>query len=56
MSHAKQLHTPSYCDDYMEIINRRGLPGNVTTAVRQHVHPAVLTTVQSVIEQALEEE
>lgn len=56
MSHAKQLHNPSYFDDYMEIINRRGLPGNVKTAVSQHVHHAVLTTVQSVIEQALEEE
>jgi putative transposase len=56
MSHAKQLHHPSYFDDYMEIINRRGLPGNVKTEVRPHVHHAVLTTVQSVIEQALEEE
>src|SRR5678816_475958 len=56
MSHAKQLHNPSYFDDYMEIINRRGLPGNVKTDVSQHVHHAVLTTVQRVIEQALEEE
>ncbi len=56
MSHAKQIHNPSYFDDYMEMINRRGLPGNVKTEVRQHVHHAVLTTVQSVIEQALEEE
>jgi len=56
MSHAKQIHTPSYFDDSMEMINRRGLPGNVKTEVRQQVHHAVLTTVQSVIEQALEEE
>ena len=50
MSHATQLHNPSYFDDYMEMIHRRGLPGNVKTEVRQHVHHAVLTTVQSVIE------
>jgi len=56
MSHAKQLHPPSSFDDSMEMINRRGLPGHVTTEVRQHVHHAVLTTGHSVIEQALEEE
>ena len=56
MSHAKQLHNRRYFDDYLEIINRRGLPGNVKTAVCQQVRQTVITTVQHVIEQALEEE
>ena len=56
MSHAKQLHNQRYFDDYMEIINRTGLPGNVKSEVCQHVHHAVIATVQRVIEQALEEE
>ena len=29
MSHAKQLHNRRYLNDYLEIINRAGLPGNV---------------------------
>ena len=56
MSHAKQLHNQRYFDDYLEIINRTGLPGNVKSEVCQHVHHAVIATVQRVIEQALEEE
>jgi hypothetical protein len=56
MSHAKQLHNRRYFDDYVEIINRAGLPGNVKVELCQQVHHAVITTVQGVIEQALEEE
>ena len=56
MSHAKQLHHQGYFDDYMKIINRSGLPGNVKSELSQQVHHAVIATVQSVIEQALEEE
>jgi putative transposase len=56
MSHAKQLHHQGYFDDYLKIINRSGLPGNVKSALSQQVHHAVIATVQSVIEQALEEE
>ena len=56
MSHAKQRHHQGYFDDYMKILNRRGLPGNIKRALSQQVHHAVIRTVQSVIEQALEEE
>ena len=56
MSHAKQLHHQGYFDDYMKIINRSGLPGNGKSELSQQVHHAVIATVQSVIEQALEEE
>ena len=56
MSHAKQLHHRRYFDDYLEIINRPGLPGNVKTELCQHVNHAVMATPQSVIEQALEAE
>ena len=57
MSHAKHLHNRRYFkDDYLEIINRRGLPGNVKTELCQQVRQTVVTTVQRVIEQALEEE
>ena len=56
MSHAKQLHHQGYFDDYLKIINRSGLPGNVKSELSQQVHHAVIATVQSVIEQALEEE
>ena len=31
MSHATQLHNRRYLNDYLEIINRHGLPGNVKT-------------------------
>ena len=31
MSHAKQLHHRRYLNDYLEIINCEGLPGNVKT-------------------------
>lgn len=56
MSHAKQLHHQDYFDDYMKILNRSGLPGNVKSELSQQVHHAVIATVQGVIEQALEEE
>ena len=56
MSHAKQLHNRRYFDDYMEIINRKGLPGHVKSALCEQVNRAVLGTTQSMIERALEEE
>jgi transposase-like protein len=56
MSHAKQLHNRRYLDDYMEIINRKGLPGHVKSEVCQQVQDAVVATTQHVIEQALEAE
>src|SRR5215470_14725635 len=56
MSHAQQLHNRRYFDDYMELINRKGLPGTVKTALCQQVNDAVVATTQHVIEQALEAE
>ena len=56
MSHAKQLHNRQYFDDYMEIINRKGLPGNVKSKLCQQVNEAVVATTQQGIAQALEAE
>jgi transposase-like protein len=56
MSHAKQLHHRRYLNDYLEIINREGLPSNVKNDLCFQVQDVVLTTVQQVIEEALEEE
>ncbi len=56
MSHAQQLHNRRYFDDYMEIINRKGLPGHIKSALCQQVNDAVVATTQQVIEQALEAE
>jgi putative transposase len=56
MSHAQQLHNRRYFDDYMEIINRKGLPGHVKSELCQQVNDAVVATTQHVIEQALEAE
>jgi putative transposase len=56
MSHAKQLHNRRYLHDYLEIINREGLPSNVKTDLGLQVQDVVITTVQQVIEQALDEE
>jgi hypothetical protein len=56
MSHAKQLHHRRYLNDYMEIINREGLPGNIQSDLCLKVQDTVVTTVQHVIEEALEEE
>ena len=52
MSHAKQLHNRQYFDDYMEILNRKGLPGHVQSKRCQQVNEAVVATTQQVIEQA----
>ena len=56
MSHATQLHHRRYLHDYLESINRRGLPGNVKSAVCHQRHHAVTTTVKGVLEHSLEEE
>ena len=56
MSHAKQLHNRRYFDAYMEIINRKGLPGHVKGELCQQVNDAIVATTQHVIEQALEAE
>jgi putative transposase len=56
MSHAKQLHNRRYLNDYLEIINREGLPGNIQSDLCLKVQDTVVTTVQHVIEEALEEE
>ena len=56
MSHAKQLHHRRYLNDYLEIINREGLPGNVKNDLCRQVQDTVIATVQHVIEGALEEE
>jgi transposase-like protein len=56
MSHAKQLHNRRYLNDYLEIINREGLPGNVKNDLCLQVQDVVITTVQQVIEAALDEE
>jgi len=56
MGHAKQLHNRQYFDDYMEIINRKGLPGHSKSELCRQVNDAVVATTQQVIEQALEAE
>jgi transposase-like protein len=56
MSHATQLHNRRYLNDYLEIINRHGLPGNVKTPVCHEIQHAVTTTVKSALEHSLEEE
>jgi hypothetical protein len=56
VSHAKQLHHRRYLNDSLEIINREGLPGNSQSDLCLKVQATVVTTVQHVIEEALEEE
>jgi transposase-like protein len=56
MSHATQLHNRRYLDNYLEIINRHGLPGNVKSTVCQEIQQAVTRTVKAALEQSLEEE
>jgi transposase-like protein len=56
MSHAKQLHNRRYLHDYLEIIKREGLPGTIQSDLCLKVQDRVVTTVQHVIEEALEEE
>lgn len=56
MSHASQLHKRSYFGDYMQIMNRCVLPGNVYEALYEQVQSRVLSTVKWTLEQALDEE
>ena len=56
MSHAKQRHHRRYLNDYLEIINREGLPGNVKNDVCRKVQATVIATGQHVIEAAFDEE
>ena len=56
MSHAKQLPNRRSLNDYFEIINRAGLPGNVKNELGLQVQDVVITAVQQVMEQAWEEE
>lgn len=56
MSHATQLHNRRYLNDYLEIINRHGLPSNVKSTIGQEIQRAVTTTVKSALEHSLEEE
>ena len=56
MSHAKQLHHRRYLNDYLEIIHREGLPGNIKHDLCLKVQETVIATVQHVIEAALDEE
>jgi hypothetical protein len=43
---------PKYWNDYLEIINREGLPGNIKNDLCLKVQDLVITTVQHVIEAA----
>jgi putative transposase len=56
MSHATQLHNRGYLADYMQIMNRCALPGNVHDEVYRQVHDRALATVKWTLEQALDEE
>jgi hypothetical protein len=56
MSHAKHLHNRRYLNDSLEMINREGLPSNVKHDLCLQVQDVVVTTVQQVIEAALDEE
>ena len=56
MSHATQLHNRGYLADYMQIMHRCSLPGNVQDEVYHQVHARALETVQWTLEQALDEE
>ena len=56
MSHATPLPHRRYLNDYLEIINRHGLPGNVKSTVCHAIQQAVTLTVKSALEHALEEE
>ena len=52
ISHAKQLNNRRYLNDYLEIINRESLPGNVKNDVCRQVQDTVIATVQHIIEAA----
>ena len=56
MSHAKQLHHRRYLNDYFEIINHEGLPGNVKHDLCLEGQDVVITTLQQAIKAAWEEE
>jgi hypothetical protein len=56
MSHATQLHNRGYLADYMQIMNRSALPGNVHDEVYGQVHAKVVATVKWTLEQAWDEE
>jgi transposase-like protein len=56
MSHATQLPNRRYLNDYLEIINRHGLPGNVKSTVCHALQQAVILTVKGALEHRLEEE
>ena len=56
MSHATQLHDRGYLADYMQIMRRCSLPGNVQDEVYRQVHTRALATVQWTLEQAVDEE
>ncbi len=56
MSHATQLHDRGYLADYMQIMHRCSLPGNVQEEVYRQVHARALETVKWTLEQALDEE
>lgn len=56
MSHATPLHNRGYLTDSMQIMNASVLPGNVYDAVYGQVRDRVVSSVQSTLEQALDEE
>jgi len=56
MSHATQLHDRGYLADYMQIMHRCSLPGNIQDEVYRQVHTRAMTTVKWTLEQALDEE
>jgi len=56
MSHATQLHKRSYFGDYMQIMNRCVLPGNIYERLYEQVQAQVLSAVKWTLEQALDEE
>jgi len=56
MSHATQLHDRGYLADYMQIMHRCSLPGNVQDEVYRQVHTRTMATVKWTLEQALGEE
>ena len=56
MSHATQLHNRGYLADYMQIMQRCALPGNVQDEVYRLVQARAVATVKWTLEQALDEE
>jgi len=55
MSHAKPLHHRCSLNDYLELINREGLPGNLKSALCLKVPDTVLAPGQHIIAAALDE-